>query len=136
MKRLFFVLVVFAVVLLGLMKFAFPGYESVAEKRVANMLKGMHEGQGADAKVETAMAMWAENKLRITDRDRLSWASDNFDRWRTKKDLYRQIGEYKINSVKEQKGSDDEPTAIVAFTIEGKPYKVLVPRDHAIQWVD
>ncbi|HWW61337.1 MAG TPA: hypothetical protein VN181_08215 [Thermoanaerobaculia bacterium] len=135
MKKLLFTLVVFATILFGIMKFAVPGYESVARLRVANMLKGMHEGSGTDGKIEMAMAMWAENKLRIMDRDRLSWASDNFDRWRTKKNLYRQIGEYKIDSVEEQKGTE-EPTALVAFTIEGMPYKVLVPKDHAIQWVD
>src|SRR5215216_5803560 len=99
MKKLLFLLAVIAAVVYGGMRFAVPGYDSTARTRVANVLKGMHEGSGADAKVETAMAMWADNKYRITDRDRLSWASDNFDRWRTAKNLYRQIGEYTIDSV-------------------------------------
>ena len=120
--------------LIGLTKAAFPSYESVAETRVKNVLNGMKEGTGTGAKVETAMAMWADNKLRITDRDRLNWATDNFDNWRMKKDLYRKTGEYEIESVEMVKGSED--TAIVEFKLEGKKYKVLVPKDAAISWAD
>ena len=59
--------------------------------------------------------------------------SDGFDRWRQKKDLYRQIGEYSVIDSKVVEG-EKVPTAIVRFTIEGKEYRVRVPKDLPISW--
>jgi hypothetical protein len=123
------VLLIFAV------KMAFPSYESIAKTRVTNVLNGMKEGTGTNSKLETAMAMWAMNKVRITDNLALSASSDGFDKWRMAKDLYRPTGDFKIDKV-EKVNDPDEPTAIVSFTLEGKPYKVLVPRDHPIKWAE
>ncbi len=123
------------VLLVIAVKLLIPSYESVAKTRVTNVLTGMREGTGTGAKVETAMAMWAEGKLRITDRDRLSAASDGFDKWRRAKDLYRPTGEFTVDSVEMVKDAPEE-TAIVSFTLEGKPYKVKVPKSSFIRWIE
>lgn len=136
LRNLVIGLIVVAALLGLLVKTAFPGYEKVAATRVTNVLNGMKEGTGTGTKAETAMAMWAEGKLRITDRDRLSWASDNFDKWRRKKKLYRQTGEFTIDSVEVTKDDEQYKEALVTFTLEGKRYQVRVPSNSAIAWVD
>lgn len=128
-------MIIIAIVVGVGVKTAFPDYGTVAENRVRNVLNGMQDGTNASSiKVETAMAMWAFNLIRVTDRDRLSWASDNFDRWRQERALYRKIGSYTIDSVELVPDAPEE-TAIVTFTLEGEVYKVRVPRDRAISWI-
>jgi hypothetical protein len=136
MRNVVATMLALAVVAFFAVRSFFPGYEDVAQKRVENVLNGMRQGtEASNPKVETAMAMWAQNAFRITDRDRLSWASDNFDKWRNKKKMYRKIGEFTIDKVELVPNSPEE-TAIVTFTLEGKEYKVNVPKDHAISWVN
>lgn len=127
-------ILVIAVLMMFVVKTAFPSYEKVAKTRVTNVLNGMKEGTGTGSKVETAMAMWADGKLRITDRDRLSWASDHFDKWRREKKLYRPTGEFTIDDVEITQETEQFKEALVSFTLEGKPYKVRVPSNSAIAW--
>lgn len=134
--RLALLSMIILAVVLGLgVRAAFPPYEEIAEKRVRNVLNGMQDGTEASSpKVETAMAMWAFNLLRVSDRDRLAWASDNFDKWRREGDMYRKVGQYTIDAVELVPGAPEE-TAIVTFTLEGDQYKVRVPKENAIRWV-
>lgn len=136
-RTLLFFLIVFTVVSVGLVKKAFPPYEQLAAKRVENMLNGMKEGgTGVGLPAQTAMCLWAANKVVITDRDLLTWASDNFDKWRREKKLYRKIDSYAI--VKAEMvplSAKDKPVARVVFDVEGKNYTVEVPKDQPIRWV-
>jgi hypothetical protein len=133
MRTLIIGVLVIALMVWGMVRIAFPPYEKDAEKRVATILNGMRDGKGSDAKIETAMNMWAYNAYRVGDRDRLSWASDNFDRWRQEKKMYRQIKDYEITKVEKVPGTEED-TAIVSVKIEGQEYKMRVPKDHAIHW--
>jgi hypothetical protein len=126
--------IVLAIVLGFGVKAAFPDYEDVAEKRVKTVLTGMQDGTQPTTKTETAMNIWAFNMIRVSDRDRLAWASDHFDKWRQEGDIYRKTGEFTIDKVELVPGAPEE-TALVTFTLEGKVYKVRVPKEHAISWV-
>jgi hypothetical protein len=125
---------------LGLMfllvtRMAFPSYEAVAEKRMTTLLDCMKAGPEISSREETAVGMWAMNRYRIVDRDQLGWASDHFDKWRREKDLYRKTGEFRIERVQRVRNSKPE-TATVTFTLEGTRYRVAVPRDMPISWID
>ena len=135
MRTFVVAILVFAVMMIAVVKIAFPSYESVAEKRTANILNGMQDGTGTSAKVETAMCMWAAGAYRLSDQSRLSWASDHFDQWRHAKKLYRKIGDYKIEKVELVPDAPEE-TAIVTVKIEGDEYKMRVPKDHAVSWAE
>jgi len=105
-----------------------PSYNKVALARVNRVLSEMHSEKTS----QFAVTFWFKNK-KILDTTEMSIASDGFDRWRQKKDLYRQVGDY---SVIDSKVIDGEkvPTAIVRFTLEGKEYRVRVPKDLPISW--
>lgn len=107
-----------------------PSYDKVAFQRVNRVLSEMHSEKSS----QFAVTFWAKNK-KILDTGEMSIASDNFDRWRRAKDLYRQVGDYHVI---ESKMVDDEktPTAIVRFVLEGKEYRVRVPQDRPITWED
>jgi len=105
-------------------------YRKLAAKRVNQILNEAKQGTGPEA--ELAVTLWAKNR-RTLDRDELSWASNHFDQWRMDKGLYRKFGEHTIVDSEEVKGAD-VPTAIVSVTIEGKPYRMRVPKDQPISW--
>jgi len=105
-----------------------PSYKKVALERVTRVLSEMHSEKTS----QFAVTFWFKNK-KILDTAEMNIASDGFDRWRQKKDLYRQIGEYSVIDSKVVEG-EKVPTAIVRFTIEGKEYRVRVPKDLPISW--
>jgi hypothetical protein len=126
--------------ILGLMIFvvvrmAFPSYEVLAERRMVTLLECMKAGPDISSREETAIGIWAMNRYRILDRDQLGWASDHFDRWRRAKGLYRKTGEFRIERVERVPNSKPD-TATVTFTLDGDRYRVAVPRDMPISWVD
>ena len=135
MRNILAGIIVFAALLIGIRYMAFPGYESQVKTRVTNVLTGMSEGTGAGLKQQTAMAMWAKNKFTISDNQELNWASDNFDKWRRAKKLYRPFSGFEITEV-EVLEDVEPPTAMVTFVIEGKDYKVKVIDGRPIEWAE
>ena len=134
MRNLLIGMLVIAALGYGVVRMAFPSYDKTATKRVSEMLKNMNEGgTSTSGPAEAAACLWAAGAYRITDNARLSWASDNFDKWRRAKNLYRKTGDFTVDSAELVKDAPED-TAIVSFTLEGKPYKVRVPKDHAIAW--
>jgi hypothetical protein len=105
-----------------------PSYQKVATQRVKNLLTEMHTSKGSSA----AVKLWYNNK-RSVEIAELMRASDDFDRWRQKKDLYRAIGEFTIVGSKDIDGAA-VPTTIVHFVLEGNEYRVKVPKDLPITW--
>lgn len=123
--------VAIAAVIAGMMYYAIgPSYQKVATQRVKNLLTEMHESKGSSL----AVKLWYNNK-RLVDMAELMRASDNFDRWRQQKDLYRQIGAFTVISTDDVKGTA-LPTAIVRVVIEGAEFRLKVPKDLPITWVD
>lgn len=107
-----------------------PSYDKVAFARVNRVLSEMHSEKTS----QFAVTFWFKNK-KILEQSEMSLASDQFDRWRQAKDLYRQVGNYEVI---DSKVIDDDkaPTAIVRFVLEGKEYRVRVPKDRPISWED
>jgi hypothetical protein len=107
-----------------------PSYQKVTTQRVSLLLTEMHDSKGSSL----AVKLWYNNKRNVED-SALMRASDDFDHWRQKKDLYRQIGAFTVVGGKIVDGTAI-PTAIIHFTIEGNEYRVKVPKDLPITWVD
>lgn len=110
-----------------------PGYERRAADRVEQMLKEMSAGTGAEA--QFAVGLWARNVPKLSDSQELSWASDNFDKWRMSRDLYRRFSSWEVIDSVELEGAAI-PTAIVSVRIEGRELKMLVPERQPISWSD
>lgn len=110
-----------------------PGYERQAAARVEQMLEEMSAGTGAEA--QFAVGLWARNVPKLTDLQELSWASDNFDKWRLSRDLYRTFSNWEVVDSVEVEGAP-VPTAIVRVRIEGRELKMLVPERKPISWTD
>jgi hypothetical protein len=107
-----------------------PSYDSVARQRVKMILTDIHTSKGSSL----GLKYWYNNN-RPVDTAELMRVSDNFDSWRQKKDLYRQIGEFQIVDAEAVKG-EATPSAIVRFKVEGNEYRVKVPKDLPITWVE
>jgi hypothetical protein len=105
-----------------------PGYEKIALERVNRLLSEMHSEKTS----QFAVTFWFKNKKTL-DSTEMSIASDHFDKWRQQKDLYRQVGDYNVIDSKVVDG-EKVPTAIVRFMLEGKEYRVRVPKDLPISW--
>jgi hypothetical protein len=105
-----------------------PSYDKIAKERVNRVLSEMH----AEKTSQFAVTFWFKNK-KILDNTEMSIASDAFDKWRQKKDLYRQVGDFSVIDSKVVEG-EKVPTAIVRFMLEGKEYRVRVPKDLPISW--
>ena len=110
-----------------------PSYEKLAGERVDKILHDMKSGN--DVEMQFSVTLWAKNK-RVLEQTEMNIAMNHFDKWRQAKGLYgKPFSTYKIEKselVKDEKN----PTAIVTFTIEGTEYKVRVPKDDEISWVD
>lgn len=110
-----------------------PGYEKLAADRVDRVLHDMMSGK--ETEMQFSVTLWAKNK-RVLEQTEMNIAMNHFDHWRQAKGIYgKPFAVYKIvgaELVKEEKN----PTAVVTFTIEDKQYKVRVPKDDEISWVD
>jgi hypothetical protein len=107
-----------------------PGYTEIAVARVNRVLSEMHEMKGS----QFAVTYWYKNK-KILGNTEMSIASDTFDRWSRQKGFYRKVGEFQILDAEVVKG-ESTPTAIVHFKLEGNEYRVKVPKDLPITWVE
>ena len=107
---------------------------SKALRRVETMLKGITSTDGGNTVAgheESAICMWWYGKLRIPDRDLFEEASDQFDRWRGKGDIFPYITSYTVDNAEKQGGA-----FVVSGTIEGAPFKMRVPENGPIAWFE
>lgn len=123
--------VIVAVIAGGLYYATGPNYQKIALNRVKLILTEMHETKESPV----AVSLWFKNKKNITDQLELSTAAAGFDNWCKAKDLLRQVGDFEMLESEVVQGVEP-PTAIVHFKLEGKDYRVKVPKDKPISWVD
>jgi hypothetical protein len=105
---------------------------SKALRRVETMLRGITSTDGVnttEGDEESAIGMWWYGKLRIPDQDLFEEASDQFDRWRVKGDIFPYISAYTVEDAEKQGSS-----VIVSGTIEGAPFKMRVPEKGPVAW--
>jgi hypothetical protein len=105
-------------------------YENVAKRRVEQVLAGMSGPMDS-----VPIALWARDVRSLADNNELSWASDNFDRWRAQKDIGETLKSWKVVEVEEIEDADP-PTAIVKVEINGRPLSMKVPERMPISWAD
>ena len=134
MKKYIIVLVGVVLGIFGVFMFITHGESdaSKASRRVETMLKGITSTDGGntvEGDEESAICMWWCGKLRIPDRDLFEEASDQFDRWRGKGDIFPYITGYTIDNAEKQGSS-----VIVSGTIEGAPFKMRVPEKGPVVW--
>jgi hypothetical protein len=110
-----------------------PGYDKIAAERVDHILRDMKSGR--EVEMQFSVTLWAKNK-KVLEQTEMNIAMNHFDRWRQEKGIYgKPFSSYKIVKSEVLK-SEANPTAIVTFTIEDTEYKVKVPKDAEISWVD
>ncbi|HEY4640117.1 MAG TPA: hypothetical protein VII75_02150, partial [Thermoanaerobaculia bacterium] len=124
--------IVIAAVIGGMLLYvaAGPSYQKIATLRVNRILGELHDSKGSSL----AVKYWYNNNQPL-ELSELMAASDKFDRWRQQKNLYRQIGEFKVVDAEAVKG-EAIPTAIVRFNVEGTEYRVKVAQDRPITWAE
>jgi hypothetical protein len=132
MKKVLVLALVAAAILFGAKKLFFPDYKVTAQRRLNTMLEDMKEGTGVGPKQETAIGLWYNGANRL-DNATLSTASNQFDKWRQEKDLYKKFDTFTIDGSEEVKDAAD-PTAIFSVTIEGTPHKIRVVKGQAMRW--
>lgn len=105
-------------------------YDKVAFDRVNKVFSEMHDMKGSPE----AVTFWFKNK-KILDTQALSQASDGFTKWSMEKGMYRKIGDFHVIDSTEIKG-EAVPTAIVRIVVEGNEYKLKVPKDLPMEWME
>jgi hypothetical protein len=136
MKYIIFLICLVLVVIVGVRLFINYSKVEKAKLRVKHILNGLHEGPGkTTSEVQKAVSQWYQGSPFISDRNTLARASDQFEAWLRKKNLYIKITRYEITEATLVKGSDP-PVVIVSCTIEGKPLKMQVPKDDRISWIE
>jgi len=129
-------------VLIALVVFVWPKLKEVmttsegakAEKRVEAMLKAWALGGTSNStEAQTAACQFAEGRSLLSDRDGVALASDKFDKFRIRKNLYKKIKDYKILDVTE---SADGNSATVNCEIDGKQYSMVVIEGEPIRWAE
>ncbi len=119
------------VVLCSLVLLACDNSEREAQNRVTLMMTGW-QATGGD--MEEAVCRWYNGTRRL-QLDHLKHAQVTFDDWRREKSLYKKIGTWAITDIKKESGSDP-PAAIVSVDIDGQGYRMRVPHEQPIEWVN
>ena len=117
---------------------ATEGTADSAKHRVAFILQTIKDhGSSTDKELQTAICRWDRDKIVISDKDELGLASDAFDLWRQKANIYPTLSSYEIADQVEEKGpTDPEKTFYVQAKIDGVSHWVRVPLHAQISWAD
>lgn len=108
--------------------------KSQTKNRVETILTGIKEqGGGTGTKIQTAICMWWADKMVISDLRELGDAQDAFERWQKEAGIYPRISSFEVGDV-EVLENTDVPTAIVSGTINGKAFKMKVPKRGRVSW--
>ena len=107
-----------------------------AKVRVEQIFGGLHDGPfQPTTDVQRAISQWYEGTALIMDRNTLQHASDLFDAWLKKKNLYKKITSFEVTDTTLLKGSAPE-TVLVTCTIEGETYQLEVAKGVQVTWVN
>jgi hypothetical protein len=81
-----------------------------------------------------ALSQWAAGKI-VIERDQMETYSNQFDKFRDQKGLWRTIGSYEVLGVNVKEGPE-EPEARVRMKIDGADYIWIVQKGRPIRWAD
>jgi hypothetical protein len=106
----------------------------VARTRVEAVLEGLQKGGGDDSGyTQTAIAAWSEGKSGL-DSNALAANEGRFRDWANAKGIYRKISSWEIVDAQPDGGS--EYSTIVSVKVEGQAYKIRVPHNAKMEWVE
>jgi hypothetical protein len=114
------------------------GTPEAARHRVSFVLQTIKDhGSSTDKELQTAICRWDQDKVVLSDRDELGLASDAFDLWRQKGNIYPTLATYEVADKVEEKGpSDPDKTFYVQAKVDGTWHWVRVPMNSRISWAD
>ena len=114
------------------------GTAHAAKTRVGFILQTIKDhGSSTSTELQTAICRWDRDKVVISDRDELGQASDAFDVWRQKGNIYPTLASFELTEKVEEKGkSDPEDTYYIEAKIDGVTHWLRVPPNAQISWVD
>ncbi|HEX9638933.1 MAG TPA: hypothetical protein VGB99_15485 [Acidobacteriota bacterium] len=105
-----------------------------AKGRVTAILQGIRDNvDDRGLGLQTPVCMWAAGVLLISDAYELGRASDQFDDWRREGDIWK-VSSFEVTGAELQPGSVP-PLVIVSGTVNGKPFKLRVPKGDTISWI-
>jgi len=107
-----------------------------AKARVITVLDGIKTGgkRGTTSEFQLAMCRWYKDAVIIRDFQEFENASDTFDAWRRRGNIYPTLKSYEVTKVEVVEGT--EPlTWLVSGKIDGKPFTMRVPEKAPIEWV-
>lgn len=139
MLKKFILTVASLVALLSFIKhcdFGFDQRMQKAVKRVETVLGGITQKDGYSAHDEQlALCRWWKDVYLITDMGEMNGASNAFDRWRMRGNIFPTIGQFKITGAK-RLDNPKQFIAIVSGTIDGRHFSMRVPEHDTISWFD
>lgn len=105
------------------------------EVRVKRVLEGSRSGGGPPTVTQQeAICRWWADMILISDQWELGRAADAYDRWRREGGIYDNLTAFEITSVQIVEGATPD-TAIVAGSVDGRPFEMKVPDAEPISWV-
>jgi hypothetical protein len=105
------------------------------EARVKRVLEGSRSsGDRPTVTQQEAICRWWADMIMISDDWELGRAADAYDKWRIEGGIYDNLTAFEITSVEIVTGASPE-TAIVAGSVDGKPFEMKVPDAEPISWV-
>lgn len=105
------------------------------EARVKRVLEGTRSGGDRPTVTQQeAVCRWWADKILIIDDWELGRAADAYDRWRLEGGIYDNLTAFEITSVEIVEGASPD-TAIVAGSVDGRPFEMKVPDAEPISWV-
>ena len=105
------------------------------EVRVRRVLEGSRSGGGRPTVTQQeAVCRWWADKIVIYDNWELGRAADAYDKWRLEGGIYDNLTAFEITSVEIVEGASPD-TAIVAGSVDGRPFEMKVPDAEPISWV-
>jgi hypothetical protein len=137
MKGLWITLITVGLLLLvgkvALREYATYEEEDRAKGRVTTILQGIRDNQDdRGLGLQTPVCMWAQGVLVISDGYELGRASDQFDHWRREGNIWN-ITSFEVAEA-ELIANSEPATVIVSGSVNGRPFKLRVPKGDKISW--
>ena len=105
-----------------------------AKQRVEGVLAGAKKG-GMSNELQLAIAQWYRGRNRLDTLEEYDVGSDKFDKWLTKKGLFRKVKTWEVLDAEALPREGIKPFAVlVTVKINKKTYKMKVPEDNQISW--
>jgi hypothetical protein len=105
-----------------------------AKGRVTTILEGIRDNKDDQGLgLQTPVCMWARGVLLISDGYELGRVSDQFDDWRREGNIWK-VTSFEVTDAELVKGSEP-PVVIVSGSVNGRPFKLRVPKGDKISWM-